>query len=166
MNRSTVALILEVAALVMLSLALLDVAWLDARAMPRLAVLVDRSFSMPRPAVDAALRALTRSVKSAGAAEVEVLEFAGRPASARDESTDSLSAVQSSATNIERALDAALAAHARSAYAGALVISDGFETEGETVRALQAAREARLPIHWLAMGRAPPDARIVNVLAP
>ena len=71
-----------------------------------------------------------------------------------------------SATNIEAALDAALAAHAQAAFDSIVMISDGLENAGDTARALRAMREARLPVQWIAVGRPPPETRVSEVLAP
>ena len=165
-SRTLIALALQLAALVVLALALLGVSWLDARTMSRLLVLVDRSLSMPRPATDAAIADVVRASKAAGGIDLQLLEFAGRPGTASAQSTDPVAGLEPSATNIERALDAALAAHAETEYSRAVVISDGLENAGDTARALRAAREARLPVQWIAIGRPPPETRILDVLAP
>ena len=89
-------------------------------AMPRLLVLVDRSHSMPRPATDAAVADVVRASKAAGGGDLQLLEFAGRPARAVARSRRTpVADLEPSATNIEAALDAALAAHARDAVSRA-----------------------------------------------
>ena len=94
------------------------------------------------------------------------LEFAGRAAapSAVDAAADA--GLEPSSTNIEAALDAALAAHGDGALAGAVVVSDGHENVGDAARALRAAREARLPLQWVAVSRPAPPTSVVQVLAP
>ena len=76
--RTLIALALQLAALVALSLSLLGVSWLDSRSKPRVLVLVDRSESVPRAAGDAALADVVRAEEAAGSGEVQMLEFAGR----------------------------------------------------------------------------------------
>ncbi|MDE2367414.1 MAG: VWA domain-containing protein [Burkholderiales bacterium] len=152
-RRTRLALALQLAALLVLALALAGVGWLDARARPRLLLLVDRSQSMPH---EAAERAAAAVVEASGAA-VDRIDFAGATAPA---------ALDAEATDIEAALDAALAADARQPHAGVVVVSDGLENRGDAARALRAARAAALPVRWLEVGRPPPPLRIAEVLAP
>jgi len=161
-----VALALQVSALLALGLALLGSAWLDPRSKPRLLVLVDRSLSVPRQAADKALADVVLAAQAAGGAELQRIEFAGRPAALSPQAGDSLAQLEPSATNIEAALQAALAANAQSAFTSAVMISDGLENVGDTARALRAVREARLPLQWIAVGRPPPPTSIAQVLAP
>ena len=165
-TRTVVALALQLAALVALSLSLLGFSWLDARSRPRVLVLVDRSQSMPRLASDTAVADVMHAAKAAGSGDLQLLEFAGRPAAPSAQSADSVAELDPSATNIEAALDAALAADARTPFASVVVISDGLENVGDLERALRAARDARLPIQWIPAGRPLPDTRIAEVLAP
>lgn len=165
-KRTLLALALQLAALAVLGLAVRGTSWLDARSKPRLLVLVDRSQSMPRADTDSTLAEVVRAAHAAGVGEVRSLEFAGRPAQAAAAQTGDTDALQPAATDIEAALDAALAAHAQAALDSVVVVSDGFENKGDAARALRAVREARLPLQWLALGRPPPPARIVEVLAP
>ena len=158
-TRTLVALALQCAAVAALAAALLGVSWLDARSRPRLVVLVDRSQSMPRSQSDAALEEVARAAREAGAGELLRIEFARRPA-AQDMPPDP------TGTDIEAALDAALAVHARTPLAGAVMISDGLATAGDTERALGSMRQAGLPLLWLALGRPAPAVRIADVLAP
>lgn len=158
--RTLAALALQLAALAALAAALLGASWLDARSRPRLVVLVDRSQSMPRAATDAALLEVEQAAHAAGAGDVQRIEFARRPAAPGGAPLDA------SATDLEAALDAALAVHARRPLAGAVMISDGQATAGDTERALRALRAAELPLHWLALGRPAPAVRIVDVRAP
>jgi hypothetical protein len=162
-SRTLIALALQLAALAVLGLAWLGTPWLDARSRPRLLVLVDRSQSVPRPPADAALADVRRAARASGVGELQLLPFAGKPALA---GADDVAALEPAATDIEAALQAALAAHAQAAYAGAVIVSDGHATRGDTARALRAAREAGLPVQWLAVGRPPPETRITEVLAP
>ena len=124
------ALALQLAALVALSLSLLGISWLDARSRPRVLVLVDRSQSVPRAASDAALADVVRAAKAAGSGELQLLEFAGRPGAPSAHPADSVADLEPSATNIEAALDAALAAHAQAPFASVVMISDGLENAG------------------------------------
>ena len=171
--RTLTATALQALALVVLLLALVGVRWLDDRARPGLLVLVDRSLSMPQAAADAALVELQRA---AGGSRIEWLEFAGRPGSpgplqanaresdgrARGADADLLPSV----TDLERALDAALAAHAKRPYGAAVVVSDGHANAGDSGRALSSAREAGLPVHWITVARPAPAAWIADVQAP
>jgi len=164
--RTLVALGLQMAALAALCLALLGYTWLDVRHRPSMWVLVDRSQSMPRGDTDQAVAALVQAAE--GAQELRLLEFAGLPAAPVAASSGSAAAagLEPSSTNIEAALEVALAAHARAPLAGVVVVSDGLENAGNLAHALHAARAARLPLQWLAVGRAPPRTRIAEVLAP
>ncbi len=164
--RTLIALALQLAALVALSLSLLGVSWLDPRSKAHVLVLVDRSESVPRAAGDAALADVVRAEKAAGRGEVQVLEFAGRAGAPSALPAGSASDLQPSATNIEAALDAALAAHAQAAFDSVVMISDGLENAGDTARALRAMHDARLPVQWIAVGRPPPETRVSEVLAP
>jgi len=165
-SRTLVALALQLTALVALLLSLLGFSWLDGRSRPRVLVLVDRSQSVPRAASDKAVADVMHATKAAGHGDLQLLEFAGKPAAPSTHVTDSVANLDPSATNIEAALDAALAAHAQAAFASIVIISDGLENAGDTERALRAAREARLPLQWIAVGRPPPETRISEVLVP
>lgn len=129
-------------------------------------VLVDRSESMPRDQSDAAIAELQRTAKAAGSVELRMLEFAGRPGAPSALPAASIADLQPFATNIEAALDSALAAHAQAPFASAIMISDGLENAGDTARALRAMRDARLPLHWISVGRPPPETRVSEVLVP
>jgi hypothetical protein len=171
--RTVTATALQALALLALLLALAGVRWLDDRARPGLLVLVDRSLSVPRVASDAALVELQRA---SGGARIEWIEFAGRPgppeplqttgreSEGRDRGAEA--DLLPSVTNLEGALDAALAAHAQRPYAGAVVLSDGHANAGDSSRALSSAREAGLPIHWRTVARPAPAAWIADVQAP
>ena len=165
-TRTITALALQVAALAALSLALLGAAWLDPRAGPRLLVLLDRSSSVPRAEADQAMAEVARAAKAAGAGKLLVIEFAARTPDPAAPTGDLLATLDPSATNIEAALQAALAAHAQAPLSSLVVISDGLENVGDAVQALRALREAALPTHWFALGRAPPPTRLADVLAP
>ncbi len=160
--RTWAALVLQVAALAALSLSLLGVSWLDARSKVHWLVLVDRSDSVPRLDADRAVADVTNAVRAAGG-EIRQIEFAGKAATP---SSAAGAGLEPSSTNIEAALDVALALHADAALAGAVVVSDGQENVGDAGRALRSAREARLPVQWAAVARAAPPTRIVQVLAP
>jgi len=165
-RRTLLALALQLAALAVLGLAVRGASWLDARSKPRVLVLIDRSHSMPRADTDKALAEVVRAARAAGVGEVQWLEFAGRPAQAAVAQAGDTDALQPATTDIEAALDAALAAHAQAALDSVVVVSDGLENRGDAARALRAMREAGLPLQWMALGRPPPPARIVEVLAP
>jgi len=159
--RTLPALALQVTAVAALASALLGVTWLDARMWPRVLLLVDRSQSVPRVLGDAAMAEVLQAAQESRSGEVRVIEFAGRtldPATTGD--------LWPAATDIERALEAALAAHAAQGYSVAVLISDGHETTGDALRALRATREAGLPVRWFGVGRPRPASRIVDVLAP
>ena len=171
--RTATATVLQALALVALLLALAGVRWLDERARPGVLVLVDRSLSVPQAAADEALAGLRAA---ATGRHFEWLEFAGRAGTpgpplaeavaptARDRGADE--DLLPSVTDLERALDAALAAHARHPYAAAVVVSDGRANAGDTDRALSSAREAGLPVRWITVARPAPAAWIADVQAP
>lgn len=164
--RTLLALALQLAAFATLGLAVLGKPWLDERGKPRLLLLVDRSQSQPRAGSDKAVADVVQAARAAGAGEVLRLDFAGRPGPPSTSVSDSSAGLDLAATDIEAALDAALAAHAEAAFDGAVVVSDGLENVGDAARALRTAREAGLPLHWVAVGRPPPRAHIAEVLAP
>jgi len=170
MSRSSIAtmaaLVVELAALAILALAVSGVSWLDTRSMPRVLVLADRSLSMPRQAVDAAIGRVTSRLEELGPVGVQVLEFAGKTRATTRGSRETDATLQPSTTNIEQALEAALQANVETRYSSAIVISDGFENAGDAARALRAAREAHLPVNWVAIGRTAPPVRISDVLVP
>jgi hypothetical protein len=153
-SRTTVAALLQALALVLLLLALAGVVLLDGEARRPLLVLVDRSSSVPPAAADAAVAQLRRN---APGGRLETVEFAGK-AGAPD--------VEPSATNLELAVEAALAAHAQRPYAAAVIVSDGRSNAGDTERALANARQAGLPLLWLTAARPAPRAWIADVQAP
>jgi hypothetical protein len=164
--RTWAALALQVAALVAASLALLGVSWLDARAKPRWLVLVDRSESVraapptrrPTPSLAPSLRLAARRCGS--------ISPAGRAAPA-PASSAAVAALHPRSTDIEAALQAALALHADAALAGAVVVSDGQENVGDAARALRAAREAQPADPAGSAVFAPaPSTRVAHVLAP
>ncbi|WP_144290020.1 VWA domain-containing protein [Ideonella sp. A 288] len=161
-SRTLLALALQAAALAVLALALLGTAWLDTRHRPRVLVLVDRSQSVPRAAADQAVAEVLRATQAAGGATLQQIDFAGRPSAPGSHAAG----LDPLATHIEAALDAALAAHAEAPFDRVVVVSDGLENAGDAARALRAAREARMPLQWIAVGRPPPATRIAEVLAP
>jgi hypothetical protein len=156
---------LQAAALVVLALALAGVAWLGGSGQPRVLVLVDRSQSIPRAAGDAALARVVQDVQ-ARHAKVQVLEFAGSPGATTAEAAGRSPTLQTAATNIEAALDAALAAHARTPLESAVIVSDGWENAGDARRGLRAAQDAHLPLRWVGVSRDAPLTRVADVLAP
>ncbi len=163
-SRTLLAVALQLAALVALSLSLIGFSWLDARSRPRVLLLVDRSQSVPTAASNGAVGEVMRA--TAGSGDLQLLEFAGKPAPASTQAGESIAHLDPSSTNIEAALDAALAADARAPFASVVIISDGLENAGDAERALRTARDARLPVHWIPVGRPVPETRIAEVLAP
>lgn len=162
-RRTWAALAAQGLALLLLVAALLGANWLDARGGPRLQVLVDRSQSVPRELADQAVAKLVQAARSVGGVELQWLEFAGRPGTP---GAVAETALDPAATNIEAALEAVLAAHARTPFDAAIVISDGQATVGDTARALRAMHDAGLPLQWIRVGSPPPATRIATVLAP
>ena len=69
-----------------------------------------------------------------------MIEFAGRPMASSTQAADSVTHLEPSATNIEAALEAALAAHAEAAFTSVVMVSDGLENVGDAARALRALR--------------------------
>ena len=165
-SRTWVALVLQLAALAVLASSLLGYFWLDPRSRPRVLLLVDRSQSVPRADADKAVAEVVQATRASNAGELHLIEFADRPVASSMRAGDAVTHLDPSATNIEAALEAALAAHAQAAFASAIMISDGLENVGDTARALRALRAARLPLQWIAVGQPPPQTRIAEVLAP
>jgi len=165
-NRTWLALALQLAALAVVVASLLGVSWLDARSKARWLVLVDRSESVPRAAADQAVADVTNAERVAGHAAPRWLEFAGRPSSPGSIASASAAGLETSATDIEAALEAALAVHAVEPVEGLIVVSDGQETIGDATHALRAVHEAKLPLRWIAVSRPPPPTRVVQMLAP
>ncbi|MEO7115397.1 MAG: VWA domain-containing protein [Caldimonas sp.] len=164
--RTWIALALQAGALALLAAALLGSVWLDTRSLPRWLVVVDRSASVPRASADQAVADVVRSAHAGRGAEVLRLEFAGKTSALAPLDGVASAGLEPSSTDIEAALDAALAAHAEAAFDGVVVISDGQQNVGDATRALRAMRDARLPLQWLPVSRAPPRSRIAQVLAP
>jgi Ca-activated chloride channel family protein len=160
-----IALALQAMALLALLLALGGVSWLDVRSKPRVLILVDRSMSVPQASADAAVAQVLRDSKAIDAGEVRLIEFAGRAAAGPAGPSQPRSTLDPSSTNIEAALDAALTEHAKRPFTSVVMISDGFATIGDTVRALHAMQDARLPLQWIGVGRPSPTARIADVRA-
>lgn len=165
-TRTLAALALELTALLVLGLSLLGTSWLDERSKPQVLVLVDRSQSVPRAGSDKAVADILDAAKATGAADPQLIEFAGRPGAPAAPASNAVADLEPSATNIQAALEAALAVHARSALASVVLVSDGLENRGDMAPALRAAREAGLPLQWVAIGRPPPQVRVMEVLAP
>ena len=158
---------LQLAALVALSLSLLGVSWLDPRSRPRVLVLVDRSQSVPRAASDTAVADVARAAKAAGAVSLQLLEFAGKPAAPSTHPGRLRRRSRARRRRTSRRRWTPHWRHTREApFASAVMVSDGLENAGDTARALRAAREARLPLQWIAVGRPPPETRVAEVLAP
>ncbi len=164
--RSWVALALQLAALLSISLSLLGLAWLDPRSKPQVLMLVDRSLSMPREDADLALARVDQAAIAAGASKPRLIEFGDRPVRRGPSMGTGDVPLDPSTTNIEMALRAALEAHAESPVRSVVVASDGLENIGDASRALRAMREARLPVQWIEVGRAPPPTYVAEVLAP
>lgn len=163
--RTLVAIALQAAALLVLALALLGASWLDPRTRPRVLLLVDRSHGMPAAETERAARAVAEAARAQGAA-IQRIDFAGRAGLASASARTAAATLDPAATDIEAALQAALAAHARTRFDRAVIVSDGFATAGDTERGLRALRAAGLPLQWIALGRAPPATSIAEVLAP
>ena len=117
--RTLAALALQLAALVALSLSLLGVSWLDARSKARWLVLVDRSESVPRAAGDrrSPTSCARRTLRQAASCSPRV-RGQSRRASRRQRGPGA--GLEPSSTDIEAALDAALAAHAQAAFDSAV----------------------------------------------
>jgi Ca-activated chloride channel family protein len=170
-SRTAIAALLQALALVMLLLACLGVHWLeDTR--PGLLVLVDRSLSVPRPAADAALATIRREAPQR---RIDTIEFAGRvaaPQASRATEGDTGPAgevaqdLDPTATNLELAIEAALADNDRRPYAAVVIVSDGRSNAGDAGHALEAAKEAGLPLLWVDAARAMPRAWIADVQTP
>ncbi len=159
--RALLAMILQGAAVAALVSAALGAGWLDELGKPALLVLVDRSNSVPRAAADAAVAQLVQGAQERDDGDPRLIEFGGRPAV-----PDTSAGLQPTSTNIERALESALVAHAATPLSAVVLVSDAHENAGDASRALRAARDAGLPVQWIAVGRPPPAVRIVDVLAP
>lgn len=165
-RRSWIALALQLSALLTISLSLLGYSWLDPRSKPQILLLVDRSHSVPRADADKAMAQVAAAAKAAGASPPQSIEFADRPQLRAAAAGTIAAPVDASVTDIAAALQAALALHARTPFAGMVVVSDGLENAGDAAAALRAVREARLPVQWIAVGRPAPRTRIAQVLAP
>lgn len=194
-RRGTAALALQALALLALLLALAGAIAPGWRQAAPLLLLVDRSDSMPREATDHALERTATRLQRGGADRLRSIEFAGRPApvaAGLDAGSRSSgpagppdpaiaapagdaggspggrgdAALDPSATDIESAIGAALALHARQPIAGLILLSDGFATRGDTRRGLLAAAAAGVPVSWIEVGRPPPALHLAEVLAP
>ncbi|MEP7138527.1 MAG: VWA domain-containing protein [Caldimonas sp.] len=164
--RTWLALALQASALALLVAAWLGATWLDARSRPHWLVVVDRSASVPRAAADDAVAEVVRAARAGAGARLQRLEFAGKPSTPLPLDAAGGAALEPSSTDIEAALDAALAAHAAAPLDGVVVVSDGQQTTGDATRALRAMHDAHLPVQWATVSRPPPRTRIAQVLAP
>jgi hypothetical protein len=165
-DRTALALAFQVAAFVALACALVGVAGHDRAGEHRVLVLLDRSDSVPRAAADAAVSKVVTELEAHHGADVQVLEFAGKPGASASKAPQPAGALVPEATNLEAALDAALVAHARQPFEAAVIVSDGWENAGDAQRGLRAVHDARLPVRWIGVARDAPPARIDEVLAP
>ena len=164
--RTWLALALQASSLALLVAAWLGASWLDARSRPHWLVVVDRSESVPHAAADEAVAGIVRAARAGAGARLQRLEFAGKPSMPLPLDEAGSAALEPTSTDIEAALDAALAVHAAVPLDGVVVVSDGQQTSGDATRALRAMREARLPVQWSTVARPPPPTRIAQVLAP
>jgi hypothetical protein len=165
-RRSWAALALQAAAFALIAISLLGASWLDPRSRPHWLVLVDRSDSMPRPGVDAALAVVQQAAGQAGTAPLQSIDFAGRAVGPLPQGSTPADPLDAWTTNIEAALQLALQTHARTPLDGIVVISDGFEHAGDAAQSLRAARDARLPVRWMPVARPAPAVRLAEVRAP
>jgi Mg-chelatase subunit ChlD len=171
-SRTGIATLLQLLAFATLVLALLGVRWLDRDTRPGLLVLVDRSLSVPRSAADAALAQLRRA---APGRRIDTIEFAGQVVAPREAAriesgagpaSEAGQGIEPTATNLQLAIEAALAASERRLHAAVVIVSDGRSNAGDAEHALAAARQAGLPLLWLDAARPEPRAWIADVQVP
>ena len=103
------------AALARLGVSLLGASWLDARSRPHWLVLVDRSDSVPRLAADRAVAEVMRAARAAPARRAPAHRVRRQAVAVLPLERGRQPVATPSSTNIEAALDAALAAHAADA---------------------------------------------------
>jgi uncharacterized protein YegL len=170
----TAAVLLEAAALVLLVLVVLGRPWPADESAAAVYVLSDRSASIATDEAQDALADVASHVLDARATvNVRAIDFAGRPdaprrigrgAEAGSETVNSR--MDRKATNIEGALGLALSSMRAASQAAIVVISDGNATDGDTMRGLQAAADAGVPVLWRTIAPEAASPRIVEVLAP
>ncbi len=165
MKRDAIALACFAASAVALILALAGVQLRPGAAAPQAVILVDQSASMPTQATQSAVAEVARSARANNFA-LQWIGFARAPSLPAAAPPGQGDAKDPQSTHIESALDAALALHAQSPLASAVLISDGHQTAGDAKSALERARSANLPVRWMAVGQPPKPVRIGDVLAP
>lgn len=165
MKRDPIALACFAASAVALILALAGVQLRPGAAAPQAVILVDQSASMPAQATQSAVAEVAQSAR-ANNLVVQWIGFARAPSLPATTPPEQGDAKDPQSTHIESALDAALALHAQSPLASAVLITDGHQTMGDAKSALERARSANLPVRWMAVGHPPKPVRIGDVLAP
>lgn len=172
--RVGLALLLELVALVLLVLAVLGHPWPAGRATSAVYVLADRSASIPPAAMRQALDEIATEALAMGpAAELHVVDFAGRANPARRSESPSdaartppLAGLMPQATNLAGAVRRAVLDVKSPRTATLVILSDGNATTGDTARALEEASSAGVAVLWRTVAAVSSAPRIGDVLAP
>jgi uncharacterized protein YegL len=172
--RAGVALLLELAALVLLILAVLGYPWPAGRATAAVFLLADRSASIPPAAMRQALEEIAAEALAMNpGAELHVIDFAGRAGPARRAESPAVAArtplleeLMPQATNLAGAVRRAMLDEDAPRPVALVILSDGNATTGDTARALEDAASAGVPVLWRTVAAAPSSPRIGATLAP
>jgi uncharacterized membrane protein len=150
------AFALAVLAASLLLVAIAEPRWLSVPDGPRPLLLVDRSDSVPTAALESALAECADRLAGVGVTSIRVDPFAVAGTANIEVPTGQLALAASmpigtptDGTDIAAALRNALAS-ADDASSGIVVVSDGWSTRGRPASALQAARDAGIPVAWRA----------------
>ena len=164
---------LKLLALIALALAFVLPRWHAAVRLPPLAILLDRSQSMPANDVQKQYRKLQHLLDANEAAPRSTLLFAANTIVVDDNqaSTDTAIAqagakLDAGNTDIAGAIVAGLARLPMRAAGELLVVSDGWSTQGDTEAALRLARDAGVLVHWLALGTPAPTIYLGAISGP
>ncbi len=168
------ALLLELAALVLLVLALLGHPWPVPRATASVFLLADRSASMPPAALQQAVADTAAGILALNpATELHLIDFAGQAGPARRirsqadaARTPASDELLPQATNLAEPIARALFDENIPRPAALVILSDGNATAGDTARALEGAASAGIPVLWRTVAALPSAPRIGEVLAP
>ncbi len=155
--RTTIAMLLQLGAAVLLALVVLGRPWPADRGDALVFLLADRSASVATGQAGKAVADVADQVTQAGRTVVRTIDFAGRPEATGDNDVQS--------TDIEAAIDLALNRRSTTSRATIVVVSDGNATGGDTRRALQSAADAGVPLLWRTVEPGAQSPRIARVLA-
>jgi Mg-chelatase subunit ChlD/uncharacterized membrane protein len=155
--RTAVAVLLQLGALALLALVVLGRPWPRDRGDAVVYLLADRSASVATEQARRAVQDVAIQIAGARRTVLRTIEFAGRPEAAGD--------LDPQSTDIEAAIEFALGRRQSATRTMIVVVSDGNATDGDTLRALQAAADAGVPLLWRTVEPDAESPHIAGVLA-